>query len=471
MQRIVVVGGGISGLALAYRLRQRLPHIRCTVLESESRPGGKVWTERVAGFLVEHGPNGFLETKPSTKKLVHDLRLTSHLVAGSDAARRHRYLFLNDRLYRLPSDPFGLLTTRLLSWRGKRAILSEWFRAGQPPSHDESVAEFFRRRLGEEVAAILGDAIVTGIHGGDPELLSLASAFPRAAEMEARYGSVIRGFLRSAQERRRLARSQGQQPPKTGRLWSLRDGLRQLIEALADHLSGELHCGVRVRRIERQGPSWIVQAEGRDTWPADAVVLACPAFQSAQIVSDLDPHLADELAAIPYNRIAVVALAYDQHQRRRPDDGFGFIAPQRTRRDLLGVQWCSTIYPDRAPPGYVLWRALCGGWNRPEIVDWDDERLVRAVRRELQLAMGIDAQPAMVRIIRWDRAIPQYHIGHRDRLRRLAERLTRYPRLYLAGNAYHGVALNDCTEQAEFLAERIAFDLQKPPSHSAEDSP
>jgi oxygen-dependent protoporphyrinogen oxidase len=459
MQRVVIVGGGISGLALAYRLRQRNPDWQVLILESHSRPGGKIWTERFEGFLVEYGPNGFLDTKPSTQQLAVDLGLTSELVAGSEAARRHRYLFIDQRLQVLPSGPIGLLTSRLFSWRGKWGILRELFRRGRSPSYDESVADFFRRRLGPEAARVLGDALVTGIHGGDPELLSLASAFPRAAEMEARYGSVIRGFLRSAKERRQRARQQGLEPPMTGRLWSFRGGLRRLVEALVAHLPDAVQLGVCVRRIRPSDSGWTVLGEGRDSWTADAVVLACPAYQSAEIVSDIDLALAEELRSIAYNRIVVVALGYDKQHVSRSDQGFGFIAPQNTRRDILGVQWCSTIYPDRAPPGYVLWRALCGGWNRPEMVDWDDDRLIQAVRQELRLSMAIDATPVFSQIIRWDRAIPQYHVGHRDRLLRIADRMTQYPGLYLAGNAYHGVAINDCTEHAEQLADQLTKDL------------
>lgn len=473
MRRVVMIGAGISGLALAFRLKQRLPNAHLTLLESESRPGGKIWTEHVDGFLVEHGPNGFLETKPSTKDLADDLGLNAELVSASDASRRNRYLFLNGQLHRLPNGPFGLLFSRCLGWRGKWGIFRELTRPGRPPDHDESVADFFRRRLGREAADVLGDALVTGIHGGDPEKLSLASAFPRAAEMERQHGSVIRGFLRSAAERRRQARVMGREPAKAGRLWSFRGGLRQLIERLVEALPGMLHCGARVRRVHATESGWIVQGEGRQVWSADAVVLGCPADQAAIMLDDLDHALAEDLAGIPYNRIAVVAVGFRRSEVPAPPEGFGYIAPQRTRRDVLGVQWCSSIYPGRAPEGFVLWRALCGGWNRREVVDWDDERLLRAVCDELRLAMQVHAPPSFHRIVRWPQAIPQYHIGHGERLNRIALRLRQHPGLYLTGNAYRGVGLNDCTEQASLLAEQIAHDLQSFPEHPhrSEDSP
>jgi oxygen-dependent protoporphyrinogen oxidase len=219
--------------------------------------------------------------------------------------------------------------------------------------------------------------------------------------------------------------------------------------------------GVDVQRITRQPdgnparPTWTVHAAGRDTWTADAVVLACPAYRQAAVLADLDPELAERIGSIAYNCVAVVALGYRREDVPMPVDGFGFIAPQRTRRDLLGVQWCSSIFPGRAPDGTVLLRAMCGGWQRPEVVGWDDARLLAAVRAELRLAMGIQGQPIAHHLVRWDRAIPQYHLGHLERLAWIEARLAPYPGLLLTGNAYHGVALNDCTEQGLEVARSV----------------
>jgi oxygen-dependent protoporphyrinogen oxidase len=216
--------------------------------------------------------------------------------------------------------------------------------------------------------------------------------------------------------------------------------------------------GVRVRRIERRANGWIAIGDGQDRWDADAVVLTCPAFAQAEMLADLDPELANLIGGITYNRIAVVALGYKAAEVPTAD-GFGFIAPQRLRRDLLGVQWCSATYPDRAPAGMVLWRALCGGWNRPEIVDWPDEKLIAAVRAELRIAQRVAAVPVFVHIVRWENAIPQYLLGHPERVAAIEERAGGHPGLVLGGNAYHGVALNDCTEQGEMLARLF---LQRP---------
>jgi oxygen-dependent protoporphyrinogen oxidase len=244
-------------------------------------------------------------------------------------------------------------------------------------------------------------------------------------------------------------------------MWSFREGLHVLIQTLQERLRRPPVVGVRVRHLEQSPTGWLVHGEGRDLWQPHAVVLACPADEQARLLADVDPALADLVGGIAFNRIAVVAFGF-----RTTDvpnyDGFGFIAPQSQRRDILGVQWCSSIFPGRAPDGMVLWRALCGGWHRGEVVDWDDGRLVAAVRDELRLAQGVTAEPAFVHIVRWGRAIPQYFVGHPERVAAIEERAGRHPGLYLAGNAYHGVALNDCTEQAGIVAECVAAYL--PPS-------
>lgn len=459
--RVVIVGAGISGLALAYRLQQFLPSAAITVLEQRDRPGGTIWTERREGFQVEAGPNGFLDNKPSTLALFRDLGLGGRLLHASEAAERNRYLFLDGKLRRLPNTLRSFLASDLMSWRGKVSVFLERFRPRRTATSDESIQAFVERRAGLEAAEVLADALVTGIHAGDLALLSVRAAFPRLVKLEEEYGSVLKGLVRMARQRRAEAMARGEPYQRTGRMWSVREGLRLAIETLCERLPTKPLLGVAVQRIQRAtqanapGTTWTVHGEGQARWWADVVVLTCPAPQQAMIVADLDRELGDSIQAIPYNRVAVVAVGYRGSDVPVPLDGFGFIAPQRTRRDLLGVQWCSSIFPHRAPPGMVLLRAMCGGWNRPEIVDWDDAQLLHAVRTELRLTMGIEAEPVFHHIVRWDRAIPQYQLGHVERVARIEERVARHAGLFLGGNAYHGVALNDCTEQAEVLARQI----------------
>ncbi len=219
---------------------------------------------------------------------------------------------------------------------------------------------------------------------------------------------------------------------------------------------------VRVRRVRRDG-GWHVEAADGRVWKADILVLTCPPYAQADLLREQDPELAAEIGAIACNRIAVVGLGYRAADVPHSLDGFGYLSRQRDRRDVLGVQWCSSIFPDRAPPGMVLLHALCGGWNRPDVVDWDDDRLIAAVRAELAQALGVEAPPVFRHVVRWDRAIPQYHLGHLGRVARIEARAGRHPGLFLGGNAYRGVALNDCVEQAGLLAQRIGSAFAAPP--------
>jgi oxygen-dependent protoporphyrinogen oxidase len=455
MVRIAIVGGGISGLALAHALEQRLPDGEVQVLEAADRLGGSIQTREVAGFRIECGPNGFLDNKPSTLSLAERLDLKQELLPASEAAGKNRFLFLRGQLRKLPSGLFSFLFSSVLSWRSKWAILTERFRRAKPPAGEESVASFARRRTNAEVADTLADAFVTGIYAGDSAQLSIQAAFPRFATFEREHGSVLRGFSAAARARRASG-----QPRGRGKMWSFGRGLGLLVERLAGRLRTPPLTNVAVRTLIPllDGPGgYRVLGEGNDVWVVDRVVLACPAYRQAEILADLDPPLASEVAAIPYNRVAVVALAFGVRDIAMPLDGFGYLTPGRDRRDILGVQWCSSIFPgQRAPQGTVLLRALCGGWHRPELVDWPDDRLVAAVRAELAVTMKIQATPMFHHIIRWDRAIPQYHVGHLERLGRIDAALTRHPGLYLTGNAYRGVSMNDCVENAEALAERIA---------------
>lgn len=461
MPRVVIVGGGISGLALAYRLERRLASVETIVLEERSRLGGVIGTERRDGFQVESGPNGFLDNKPFALALCRELGLGDRLLAAHDAARRNRYLFLDGRLRLLPNSLSSFLTTEVLSWRTRFLLLAERFRPRRKHGGDESIDAFFRRRIGREAAETLADAFVTGIYAGDPKLLSLPAAFPRLAAWEREFGSVLRGMSHTSRRRRAEAAARGE-PPLSGRMYSFREGTILLIDALAARLRFPPLTGVPVRTARRLANNgWRVQSEGRDGWDAEAVVLTCPAYRQAAILADEDADLAAALDGIAYNRVAVVALGYRAADVPAPLDGFGYLSPQRQRHDVLGVQWCSSIYPDRAPAGMVLLRAMCGGWNRPEMLDWNDDQLLAAVRGDLRRAMRIQAPPAFHRIIRWPRAIPQYHLGHLERVARIEGRLARHPGLFLGGNAYRGVALNDCIEQAGILAEQVVHHLHR----------
>jgi oxygen-dependent protoporphyrinogen oxidase len=463
MPSVVIVGAGISGLALAYRLGQQSPDTLIQVLEATPRIGGKVWTERRDGFLIESGPNGFIDLKPSSLDLCRELGIDNQLISGSEVARQNRYLFRGRRLERLPGSLFSFLFSPVLSLRGKLSLLSERLRSPKADTADESVAEFARRRLGPEVADSLADAFVSGIHAGDPSLLSLPAAFPRLAALEHEYGSILRGMSALSRRRRQLARSEGRTSPPPQRLWSFPGGLRVWMESLGSKLATPPRVGLEVEALSRaaqDGSSWKVIAKDAQTLSADAVVLTCPAPYQARLIRPFDTELAERVGSIAYSPVMVVALGYRAAAVPTPLDGFGYLTPQRLKRDVMGVQWCSSIFPERAREGHVLLRAMCGGWGRQDIAGWDDAKLSAAVRAELRASLGIVAAPVFEQIIRWPRALPQYHLGHLDRVRWIDTRTASHPGLFLGGNAYGGVSLNDCAERAVVLAGQIASFLR-----------
>src|SRR5262245_3503483 len=293
MPHVVIAGGGLTGLSVAFRLRQLRPHVAVTVLEPRDRPGGNIGTEDHDGFRVERGPNGFLDRTPSVPNLVRDLGLSDRLVAASEGSRKNRYLFLGGKLRKMPAGPFGLLFSGLLSLRGKWQLLTEpWRKRPADGPADETVAEFVTRRAGKQAADIFADALVTGIQAGDPAKLSVAAAFPRLPAMEREAGSIIRGFLRAAKKRKADAKARGEPPPGPMRMWAFREGLRVLVDSLAAQLGDRLRYGVRVNSVARNETGWML---GTDAGPltADAVVLACPAYEQAEILAKLDPALAE----------------------------------------------------------------------------------------------------------------------------------------------------------------------------------
>jgi protoporphyrinogen/coproporphyrinogen III oxidase len=457
MHRIIIIGAGISGLSLAYRLSQLVPGSDIIILEEKDRVGGTIWTERLDGFQIEYGPNGFLDNNPSTLCLCQDLGIEAKLLPASKDAGRHRYLYLDGRLHLLPHSVSSFLASDLLSWRGKISILAEPFRRCCPTSEDESIDKFVRRHFGCGAAQVFADALVTGIQAGDPTLLSMRACFPRVAELERQYGSVLKGMSRSARRRR----------GGNNQMWSLRGGMRDLVEALARKVPKEPLLGVKVVHIQKSAgpnssPIWTVRDETR-SWQTDVVILTCPAQRQAELLDGVDKELAEQARSISYNKVAVVALGYRQADVPGKLDGFGYIAPQSGRGDTLGMLWCSSIFAERAPPGMVLLRAMVGGWNRSDIVSWPDARLLNAVRSDLGRSMGIESPPALECIIRWGNAIPQYFVGHLERVARMEQRAALHPGLFLGGNAYHGVALNDCTQQAQILAQSITSYLHGVP--------
>ncbi|MFH1279633.1 MAG: protoporphyrinogen oxidase [Candidatus Eisenbacteria bacterium] len=453
MARIAVIGAGVSGLAVGFELRERgLAPEDMLVLEAADRPGGNIRTDREEGFAFEWGPNGFLDNSPPTLGLVTRLGIEDRLLPSRESSAI-RFIFRAGRLHEVPTGPPGIFGTKLLSIGGKLRIFQEPFvpRGGHP---SESVYDFAARRIGDEAARVMVDAMVSGVYAGDAKRLELRAAFPRMAELEARYGGLVKALFAIRKEKKREgAKSSGPAGPG-GRLTSFTGGMEDLIEALAAKLGGSLRTGAPVRALSREGREWKIEIEGREAVRAETVVLSCPAVAAGRLVGGVDRELASLLEAIPSASIAVVATAYRKEDLERAPHGFGFLVPRGEGPRILGCLWTSSIWGERrAPETHVLLRSMVGGAHDPVAVDLPDEELLAIVARDLQAAMGLRAKPDIHRIFRYRRGIPQYEPGHTARLDEIRARLAAQPGLHIAGNSYGGISMNHCIAEAPGVAE------------------
>jgi oxygen-dependent protoporphyrinogen oxidase len=449
MKRIVVAGAGITGLAAAFTLRQEcsrrgLP-IDLVVLDAGSAPGGHARTIEEAGFLVERGPNGFLDRGTETIALIDDLDLRSHIVEANAASRR-RFILRGGALRQVPESPPALVATDAIGWRGKLRLLREPWAQAPPADTDETVFEFAERRLGREAAETFVDTAVAGISAGDSRALSVRSQFPILKEWESRHGSLLKAML---------ARPKG---PRA-RLLSFDRGLGRLTTTLADRLSGAIRVRTSIDRVERAGAQWRVQTAAGETLVADHLVLAVPSHAAARMAAGFDRALAGPLAAIPYAGLTVVAMAYRTEAIARPLDGYGYLVTRAEDLSTLGVLWESSIFPGRAPEGSVLLRAMLGGARRPEVGEFDDATAAQVAADEASRVLGIKGRPVRQWVCRWPSAIAQYTVGHDRRtseIRRLAEP---HRGLHLCGTAYEGVSFNDAIASGRRAARAIVEEL------------
>ncbi len=462
MRRIAIVGAGISGLCTAHYLVRECQaagkSVEIVLFEAEPVTGGKMRTILQDGFRMEWGPNGFLTNKPHSLDLVRELGIEDRLARSSDLARK-RFIFSGGTLHRLPETPPAFFRSRLLSLPGRLRIIGELVAPAPPAGIDESLGDFARRRLGPEALEKLIDPMVTGIFAGDPDRMSLASCFPLIYDLERKYGGLVKGMIALRRERRSAGEKREMSAGPGGVLMSFDHGVQELTDVLADRLSDGLHLGVKVDRVVRRDGRFLLSLEERtlrgeiDT---DVVVLAVPAYAAAEMLGDLDSSLRASLAAIPYSPISVVALGYEKATLGNPLDGFGFLIPRGEKRKILGALWDSSVFPNRAPEGKALIRAMVGGVRNPALAALPPEELFRLVRSELSATMGVTADPILTRSFFHEKGIPQYLVGHRKVLGRIEERLAVIRGLHLNSNAYRGIALNDCVLQSRLTARRIA---------------
>ena len=451
MSRVIVVGAGISGLAAAFELRRQAAaagrNLEVLVLEEQDQVGGKVRTVTDGGYLCETGVQAFLDNSPPTLALAEALGLAPRLRRAAEVAKK-RWIYSRGKLEELPMSPPKFLKSRLLSFRGKLRAAWEPFARKRPPGVDETVAEFARRRLGNEALTVLVGPMVSGVFAGDPANLSVKSAFPKVVALEDKYGGLVRGMLALRKERgREVDAGPG------GTLTSFDTGMATPCAELARSLGEAVRLRTAVTALERRGAAMRV-ALGDGHLDADAVVLAVPAYVQARLLQPHDPACAELLEQVPYPPLIVACLGFRREDVGHPLDGFGFLVPRREPIRLLGALFESTLFAGRAPDGHVLIRAMIGGATNPELCNLDDTAILTILRDELGSILGLRGEPVFTRLWRHAQAIPQYTPGHAERVAELEARTASFGPLVLGGNAYRGISLNDCVRNAKGVAEQ-----------------
>jgi oxygen-dependent protoporphyrinogen oxidase len=454
VKRVLVVGAGIAGLATAHAIRrgaerQGIP-LRVRVLESGSRPGGRLRTTRDAGWTIEWAASAIQGTEGAAWRVAEEVGLASERVIADPAASR-RYLARGGRLHPIPTDPLAFLRFGALSPPARLRVLLEPL-AARRVARDESVHEFGVRHLGREAATVLLGSVVRGVFAGDARRLSLDAAFPLLREMERKHRSLL--LAAGAAVRGKRGAPNAAQARRT--LWSFRGGMESLVEALARPLGAalELRAGV-LSLTPRSAGGYEARLASGVTLEADEVVVAVPPAAAASLLRPLDVEVARDLAAIPTAGVAVVALGFPRESFRSPPDGFGFLVPPEEPIEILGALYESNLFPGRAPPERVLVRVMIGGAERPDLSTRRDDELVALAMNALDRTLGLKHGPERTWVVRQEAAIPQYAVGHRERMAGVSKRLDALPGITLTGNGYRGVSVPHLIEDAERAAERI----------------
>ncbi len=453
MPRVVIIGGGISGLATAYYLAKG--GATSTIIESRARLGGVIQTEKIDGCTIEAGPDSFLSVKPAAMDLIGELGLGDEVI-GSNDHLRITYVRKGGKLVPLPdglmmmvpTKILPLITTPLLSMGTKIRMGMELLRSPKMKAGDESVADFVREHYGQEAVDYLAEPLLSGIYGGDPRELSVTAVLPRFVELATRYGSLTRGVLAS--------RAQAPKSPAPAPLFrTLKGGLGQLVGAVEASIRGKVTVRqARAEAVERTAAGFRVRVDGE--WlEADRLVVACEAHNGSALLGPVDSRLAELLGKVAYSSSMTVAVGFDAADFAQLPSGFGFLVPKKERRRLVACTWVGTKFSYRVPEGKVVARCFLGGMDDAGVLSESDEAVSAAVTGELREIAGVTARPRFTRIARWPRSMAQYTVGHPARQAELEARQAQIPGLYLAGNAYQGIGIPDCIRMGRAAAEKI----------------
>ncbi len=471
MLRVIIIGGGIAGLAAAAHFKAGAKahgkNVEVLLLEKTNRIGGKIITEKHDPFLIEGGPDSFLPEKVWTVNLAKRLGLGPALLPTNDQFKG-TYIYSQKQLHPLPEGVMLMVPTaikpmaksRLLTWSGKIRMGMDVFLPKHKTTEDESLASFVTRRLGKECLEKIAEPLIAGIHTSNPDNMSVLATFPRFVQMEQKSRSLILGMI-AAMKNRPLA-SLNRPLPKPGDtrmtyFMSFKDGMQTLPQACLDFVGNDtIRLGAAVSSLSPKEKGYTVTLENGEMLEADHVVIGTAAFDAAEIVKNIEGDLAEQLRKIEWSSSATISIAFRKEDIRAPLNGFGFIVPRIEGRRINAATYSSIKWSFRAPEEYVLIRGFVGGGHHEELVqELDDADMVRLVLDELDAVLGLKADAQLSRVYRWFKGMPKYTVGHLDRVAVLDRMLTHHPGLHLIGCSYKGIGIGDCIRQAKITAERI----------------
>ena len=453
---ILVLGAGISGLSAAFRLHQK--QVDIMVAERAERVGGVITTRALEGYRWEEGPNSFTPS-PALLNLIADAGVADRLVWAD--GKLPRFVYLNGTLTPVPMTPPDLIKSNLLSFGAKlRALFGVLgFGPKAPKDKEETVEEFFARQLGPQVVERLVGPFTSGVYAGSTQQLSASAAFPKVADLERDYGSIIAGAIRSPKKAKPPISDKIDPKPQRGQLGNFERGLQTLPDAIAGHLGKAVKLQWEATQVVKEGDRYLTTfqtPDGQQTVSSKGIVVTAPAYRAAPLLKSLDAALAAELANIPYPHVAAVTLAYPSTALPQPFAGFGQLFPRGSGIRTLGTIWTSSLFPGRAPDGYQCTLSYIGGATDPDLAKLSDEEVANVVHGDLQKTLLVkEAEPRVMGVRRWKQAIPQYTLGHRQRIARMNEILADYPGLVLCSNYLDGVSLGDCVRRGEERATEL----------------
>jgi protoporphyrinogen/coproporphyrinogen III oxidase len=452
---VVVIGAGISGLTCAFLLQRAGRNV--LLLEKADRFGGAICSERRDGWLIEAGPNSTLETTPLLTELIRDVGVEEKKMYASDESK-NRYILRGGALLPLPMSPAKFFATKLFSWKAKLRLFREPFIPPSSSEANESVAEFVRRRLGNEFLDYAINPFVAGVYAGDPEQLSVRAAFPKLHALEQKYGGLIKGTIKGARERKK-SREESKQ---SARMFSFVDGMQTLTDAIADTLPRKMNV-VEIQSINASDagdPGRLYTVHYRRNGEGQSVttpvlIIATPANAAMNLTKNLAPEVEQALTSIPYPPVAEVLTGFRPQPGMHSLDGFGFLIPRVERRRILGTIFSSTIFHDRAPEGHALLTTFVGGMRQPEEAERDDAEILATALSEQHSLLGTPMEPVFSHVTSWKHAIPQYVDGHLNRMKTIDEIETAKPGLFYCANYRGGISVGDCVKSAYGVVERI----------------